>query len=91
VDEPAPPGEPDRGAELRLELSGHRASVPAARRAVAGVDREGGWGLVLVERTADRWGSVQGEEHCVWFELDRAESPGAAQPGAGSTDTATPA
>ena len=59
-----------------------------APSASAGVERDGGWGLLLVERTADRWGSVQGEEHCVWFELDRA---GGGQPDAGRTDTATPA
>jgi two-component sensor histidine kinase len=40
-------------------------------------DREGGWGLVLMQRLADRWGtkeaSTEAEERhtCVWFELDR--------------------
>ena len=32
--------------------------------------REGGFGLVLVDELADRWG-VQRERPCVWFELDR--------------------
>ena len=34
-----------------------------------GVD--GGWGLVIVDRAASRWGASTGERHCVWFELDR--------------------
>jgi hypothetical protein len=32
-------------------------------------DRDGGWGLPLVEHLADRWGTFQGSTH-VWFELD---------------------
>jgi anti-sigma regulatory factor (Ser/Thr protein kinase) len=30
----------------------------------------GGWGLVLVDRLADRWGVERGAGTCVWFELD---------------------
>jgi anti-sigma regulatory factor (Ser/Thr protein kinase) len=30
---------------------------------------EGGWGLFLVDRMADRWGISGGERTCVWFEL----------------------
>jgi hypothetical protein len=41
--------------------------------APGGTDREGGWGLVLVDRLATRWGTFQGESHCVWFEVDRAD------------------
>jgi anti-sigma regulatory factor (Ser/Thr protein kinase) len=37
----------------------------------AGNESAGGWGLVLVERVATRWGTIDGES-CVWFELDRA-------------------
>jgi serine/threonine-protein kinase RsbW len=34
----------------------------------------GGWGLVLVDRIADRWGITSGTDGtCVWFEL-RAEA-----------------
>ena len=58
-----------------------------------GLDREGGWGLVLVDRMASRWGTYRGEAHCVWFEVDRGHGTPCAGPGqpAGSTDTATPA
>jgi anti-sigma regulatory factor (Ser/Thr protein kinase) len=31
----------------------------------------GGWGLVLVDRLADRWGVERGAGTCVWFEMDR--------------------
>ncbi len=31
---------------------------------------QGGWGLYLVDRMADRWGIADGEQTCVWFELD---------------------
>lgn len=35
-------------------------------------DREGGWGLFLVERLADRWGVArEGLGTRVWFELER--------------------
>lgn len=42
--------------------------VPAPR--VAELDVAGGWGLVLVEQLASRWGSVENSAH-VWFEIDR--------------------
>lgn len=33
-------------------------------------DREGGWGLGIVDTLADRWGVFAGSTH-VWFEIDR--------------------
>lgn len=36
------------------------------------VARTHGWGLVLVERLAARWGVVAGATTTVWFELDLA-------------------
>ena len=39
-----------------------------------GVD--GGWGLFLVERLADRWGTDGDGSTTVWFELDRVSGPG---------------
>ncbi|MEX2406477.1 MAG: PAS domain S-box protein [Actinomycetota bacterium] len=35
----------------------------------------GGWGLVLVDRVADRWGIEDGGPTRVWFELDRSSPP----------------
>jgi anti-sigma regulatory factor (Ser/Thr protein kinase) len=41
-------------------------------------DGEGGYGLVLVETLADRWGVDSGDSTRVWFEVDRADVlPGA--------------
>jgi len=34
------------------------------------VDGAQGWGLLLVERMADRWGVVASDTTLVWFELD---------------------
>ena len=40
-----------------------------------GVPREsGGWGLVLVDRLARRWGVRSGPQTTVWLELDRYAS-----------------
>jgi anti-sigma regulatory factor (Ser/Thr protein kinase) len=35
-------------------------------------DGIGGYGLVLVDRLAARWGIERGERFCVWFELELA-------------------
>jgi anti-sigma regulatory factor (Ser/Thr protein kinase) len=45
------------------------AFVPGPRTAEP--DAEGGWGLVLVDQLATRWGSVHQSAH-VWFEIDAA-------------------
>jgi anti-sigma regulatory factor (Ser/Thr protein kinase) len=36
------------------------------------LDEPGGWGLVLVESIAKRWGVERDGRTCVWFELARA-------------------
>jgi anti-sigma regulatory factor (Ser/Thr protein kinase) len=35
-------------------------------------ERAGGYGLVLVDRLADRWGVQRNGGFCVWFEVERA-------------------
>lgn len=63
--------------ELRSTPTGVRAQVsdPGPGFAPSGREREleepGGWGLVLVERMAERWGVERHERTCVWFELAR--------------------
>ena len=37
-------------------------------------DRAGGYGLLLVDRLADRWGVQRNGGFCVWFEVARARS-----------------
>jgi anti-sigma regulatory factor (Ser/Thr protein kinase) len=54
---------------VRVDISdpGRGTTVPAPRRPTA----EGGWGLEIVRRTADRWGvRKDAAETVVWFELD---------------------
>jgi serine/threonine-protein kinase RsbW len=36
-----------------------------------GHEEAGGYGLVLLDRLADEWGTHRDGEFCVWFELDR--------------------
>jgi anti-sigma regulatory factor (Ser/Thr protein kinase) len=61
--------------ELRATATGLRAQVtdPGCGFAPTGRKREldepGGWGLVLVERIAKRWGVERGDCTRVWFEL----------------------
>jgi anti-sigma regulatory factor (Ser/Thr protein kinase) len=38
----------------------------------APLEEPGGWGLVLVDQMAERWGVVRGERTRVWFELTTA-------------------
>jgi anti-sigma regulatory factor (Ser/Thr protein kinase) len=54
-------------AEVRDHGGGFRAApVPEGGRGA------GGWGLVIVDRLADRWGVRSGPPACVWFEVARA-------------------
>jgi anti-sigma regulatory factor (Ser/Thr protein kinase) len=55
-----------RPTHVRVEVSDAGGGRPR-RRADPGAD--GGWGLLLVERTADRWGVADGSMQ-VWFEMD---------------------
>jgi anti-sigma regulatory factor (Ser/Thr protein kinase) len=41
----------------------------APSRRDAPLDEPGGWGLVLVDQLADRWGVVRDDRTRVWFEL----------------------
>jgi anti-sigma regulatory factor (Ser/Thr protein kinase) len=42
----------------------------------SGRDLESGWGLYLVNRSADRWGIECDDATTVWFEIDLSDSPG---------------
>ena len=56
------------GKTVRVEITdpGRGQTVPTLRRPTA----EGGWGLEIVRRTADRWGTRKdGSATVVWFEL----------------------
>jgi PAS domain S-box-containing protein len=74
-------GPHDVGAELALRI-GLREDVLRVEVADEGVGFDppaptglldaGGWGLVLVDRVADRWGVEPHAPTTVWFEIDRA-------------------
>ena len=61
--------------EVRATPDGVRAQVSDSGPAFApqgrnqGMEEPGGWGLVLVERVAQRWGVERTERTVVWFEL----------------------
>jgi anti-sigma regulatory factor (Ser/Thr protein kinase) len=62
----------DFRAEIRQEQARVRVCNPARgpfRPVSASQDREGGWGLLLVDEFADRWGIDHGARTCVWFDL----------------------
>jgi anti-sigma regulatory factor (Ser/Thr protein kinase) len=64
---------------VRLEVSASPSRIRAEivdqgvgfvpRRRNRRLDDVGGWGLHLVERLTDRWGTHEGSTH-VWFEID---------------------
>ena len=64
--------------ELRATSRGVRAQVSDSGKGFApeertlAMDESGGWGLVLVERVADRWGVDHNGRTSVWFELAAA-------------------
>jgi anti-sigma regulatory factor (Ser/Thr protein kinase) len=54
--------------KLRAEIVDQGVGfVPKARN--DDLEKVGGWGLHLVERLTDRWGTFEGSTH-VWFEID---------------------
>src|SRR2546423_12727837 len=57
----------------RVEV-GDRGPGFAPGRPAPRPDRASGWGLVLLDRLAHRWGVDVAEETTVWFELDVAAS-----------------
>ena len=57
---------------VRLEVSEQGPGFEPEQRS-PGQDPEGGWGLYLVDRLADRWGVSNADGvNRVWAELDRA-------------------
>ncbi|HEY7659843.1 MAG TPA: ATP-binding protein [Actinomycetota bacterium] len=56
-------------ARVRVEVEDRgRGFDPRPRETISG---DAGWGLVLVDRLADRWGVEVGATTIVWFEIDR--------------------
>ena len=57
-----------RDGSIRLEVEDRG---PGFRPARGTPGASGGWGLVIVDRLARRWGVRSGPETTVWLELDR--------------------
>jgi anti-sigma regulatory factor (Ser/Thr protein kinase) len=53
---------------IRAEIVDHGAGFTPVERD-GDLSHVGGWGLHLVDRLTDRWGSYEGSTH-VWFEID---------------------
>lgn len=56
------------GRCVRVEVRDGGQHAERVRRRAAGA--EGGYGLLLVERMASRWGVEAARGTCVWFEID---------------------
>ena len=73
------PTSPDSGIEVRVSGDDEAVRVDVVndgpgfnwRRRAAEPTQPGGLGLVLVDRLAERWGIVGGEETRVWLEVPR--------------------
>ena len=62
------------GERLRVEVTAWGPGFARDARPRRPTDEVGGWGLVLVERLADRWGVERdGDATVVWFELSMPE------------------
>lgn len=57
-------------ARVRIEVENHgpgfEPDLPTST-----TRRDSGWGLLLVDRLADRWGVITSRTTTVWFEIDR--------------------
>jgi anti-sigma regulatory factor (Ser/Thr protein kinase) len=58
---------------IRLRVCDGGDGFEEARAPEPHAARAGGYGLVLVDRLADRWGVQHNGGFCVWFEVERAQ------------------
>jgi anti-sigma regulatory factor (Ser/Thr protein kinase) len=56
--------------EARIEVTDRGPGFLAPNLPSPRPDRAGGWGLVLIDRIADRWGVDTAHGTTVWFEID---------------------
>ena len=75
-------------SHVRAEVRDHGRGLPSTFRGPLAHPDEGssaGFGLYLVDRIADRWGTSEDSETAVWFELSSQPT----RRGPGSVDTST--
>jgi hypothetical protein len=89
---------PDQTIVVRLSASRDTVRVEvrdpgrwAPARPPTGPDRTFGWGLVIVDRLADRWGATLADGTAVWAELDRRRYAGAGPGSSRENATVIPA
>jgi anti-sigma regulatory factor (Ser/Thr protein kinase) len=71
-----------RGDTVRLEVHDRGGGHPALREPDPTGTRPGGWGLQLVDRLADAWGTtVDGEHTLVWVERHARDTAAAGSTG----------
>ena len=54
---------------VRVEVADHGPGFDPDELEAPTDERVGGWGLILVQQLADRWGVIRNEPNFVWFEL----------------------
>jgi len=64
-----------RADRVRVRLSDHGRGFDARAPKPPPSGATGGYGLVLLERLSDRWGTQRGEGFTVWFEVERDRLP----------------
>jgi anti-sigma regulatory factor (Ser/Thr protein kinase) len=57
---------------VRVEVEDHGPGFAPSVGVADLPERSSGWGLLLVDRLAHRWGVVTSRTTTVWFEIDRA-------------------
>ncbi len=56
---------------VRVQLCDHGQGFVEASPQAPPPGRSGGFGLVLLARLSNRWGTLQDRGFCVWFEVER--------------------
>ena len=59
---------------VRIQLCDTGSGFTELRSEPSPPDAAGGFGLVLLERLSDRWGTQRNGGFCVWFEVQRAST-----------------
>jgi len=57
---------------VRVQLCDHGQGFAERTPEPPPPERAGGYGLVLLDRLSNRWGTLQDGGFCVWFEVERA-------------------
>lgn len=59
---------------IRVQLCDHGAGFEGHMPVPPPTGRAGGYGLVLLDRLSNRWGTQRNGGFCVWFEVERSRT-----------------